>query len=236
MVEEQEVKEMNINEPVSKDLEVSTMIHYRTDENGSRIILDDLDSENLVVKEKLSQRQRHSCCDKIRNFMRTHFPVLSNPRFILYFFQIGTMAICIQCVLTFLPDLGILRKFDKNLSAVLLSIVGGSDMLGRFLLGFIFDIKMFRTRRRLLHSILGVTFSSVAMLFGFCQTYVHFVIICVVWGIIEGGYHSQRATVVSEFTSKHEASSAISFTIAAQGIGNLLGPPVAGNGCRKIKF
>ena len=67
-----------------------------------------------------------------------------------------------------------------------------------------------------------------AVLNGFMTTYAGFVIVTVLFGLFEGGFHSQRATIVSEFVDKNQMASTVGFVIAFQGVGNMLGPPVAG--------
>ena len=58
--------------------------------------------------------------------------------------------------------------------------------------------------------------------------YVTFAVTAVLFGIFEGGFHSQRATIVSEFVAKEQMSVTVGFVIFFQGVGNLLGPPVGG--------
>ena len=68
-----------------------------------------------------------------------------------------------------------------------------------------------------------------AIIVGFTRTYVGFAALAVLFALFEGGFHSQRATIVSEFVAKDQMSSTVGFVIFFQGLGNMLGPPVAGN-------
>ena len=61
------------------------------------------------------------------------------------------------------------------------------------------------------------------------QTYIFLSILTVCFGICAGAFHSQRATIVSEFVPKEQMSSTVGWVILFQGLGNILGPPVAGN-------
>ena len=59
-------------------------------------------------------------------------------------------------------------------------------------------------------------------------SYAGLTVMAVLFAAFEGGFHSQRATVVSEFVSKDQLPSTVGFVILFQGFGNMLGPPVAG--------
>ena len=60
-------------------------------------------------------------------------------------------------------------------------------------------------------------------------SYWAFFAMTIAFGLVEGGFHSQRATIVSEFVAKDQLSSTVGFVIFFQGLGNMAGPPVAGN-------
>ena len=83
-------------------------------------------------------------------------------------------------------------------------------------------------RRRLFHALLGLPVGGFAILNGFMSSYIGFVIVTILFGLVEGGFHSQRATIVSEFVAKDQMASTVGFVIAFQGVGNMLGPPVGG--------
>lgn len=75
---------------------------------------------------------------------------------------------------------------------------------------------------------LGLFVGGFAILNGFMTSYVGFVLVTILFGLVEGGFHSQRATMVSEFVSQDQMSSTVGFVILFQGIGNMLGPPIGG--------
>ena len=63
---------------------------------------------------------------------------------------------------------------------------------------------------------------------GFLNTYAAFFGMAIFFGLVEGGFHSQRATIVSEFVKKDQLSSTVGLVIFFQGGGIVAGPPVAG--------
>ncbi len=87
---------------------------------------------------------------------------------------------------------------------------------------------LFCFRRRLFHALLGIPVGVFTILNGCMTTYTGFVIVTVLFGLVEGGYHSQRATIVSEFVNKKQMASTVGYVIAFQGIGNLFGTPIGG--------
>ena len=159
---------------------------------------------------------------------RSQTAILTDTTFLLYGLQILAMSICIQTFLTFLPSLAEQYGISKSMAAVLVSVVGLSDMAGRFLFGIVFDLSGVRHRRRLFHAYLGVPVGFLCMLMGYLSTYSLFVTVSVLFGIVEGGFHSQRVTLVSEFVSPEKMSSTVGLVIFFQSLGNLAGPPVAG--------
>jgi len=175
-------------------------------------------SENGLITK---MPEKTDCCSG-------YFNILKNVTFLLYGIEIVAMSVHIQTFLTFLPGIAMEMGVDEGRAALLLSIVGVADMAGRFFWGFIFDLKSVRNRRRLLHACIGLPMGGLAIVFGLQQGYVGFVLFTVIWGLFEGGFHAQRATIVSEFVGPEHMSSTVGFVIAFQGIGNLLGPPVAG--------
>lgn len=63
---------------------------------------------------------------------------------------------------------------------------------------------------------------------GMMNSYVSIFVLTILFGVLAGAFHSQRATIVSEFVAKEQMASTVGFVIFFQGLGNILGPPVAG--------
>ena len=179
----------------------------------------------LDKKDNAENKEQDS---KQKSFWKSQTEILTNVTFLIYGFQIFAMSICIQTFLTYLPSLSEQYGSSKTMAALLLSVVGLSDMAGRFIFGFLFDLRTVRYRRRLFHACLGIPVGLLCLLMGYLSSYTMFMVVGVLYGVVEGGFHSQRATIVSEFVSKDKMSSTVGFVIFFQGFGNLAGPPVAG--------
>ena len=85
---------------------------------------------------------RWRCLRVVRSSLWTNIP------FIAYCIVVAAVQGCIQSVLIFLPARG--RELGSNPSgaALLLTLFGAFDMAGRFIFGFVFDIRAVRRRRR----------------------------------------------------------------------------------------
>ena len=169
-----------------------------------------------------------SCCDQAMPYLKEQFQILTNLTFLIYCCQIFAMSICIQTFLTYLVSFAVEFGNEKFYGSLLISVVGLSDMAGRFIFGFVFDHPRIRKRRRLFFAYLGLPVGFLCIFMGFLTYYPFMMVIGVIYGIVEGGFHSQRATIVSEFVTKDKMSSTVGLVIFFQGLGNLAGVPVAG--------
>ncbi|CAD5113943.1 unnamed protein product [Dimorphilus gyrociliatus] len=160
-----------------------------------------------------------------------NFSILKNIYFIVYALVIISMPIMIQTILTFLADF--IKEHcgvSGTKASLLLSITGLSDMIGRFFFGFLFDLAFFRRFGLIkLESLLGIVISITAALFHLSTQYWLLMIIGIVWGIFEGGFHSQRTTILLEIVKPDEISQATGFSIFFQSIGNLIGVFIGGS-------
>ena len=87
---------------------------------------------------------------------------------------------------------------------------------------------MFLYRRRFFHCLLGLAMGITAILNGVMSTYAGFLVMTVLWAFMEGGFHGQRATPVSEFVEQKYIASTVGYVIGFQGFGNMLGGPMGG--------
>ena len=169
--------------------------------------------------------------EKHTNSCRTFFQRFSMLKSLTYFLYCLTMmSICfgVQGTLTFLPALGLEKGFTPTQSAVLLSVAGFADIVGRFLNGIAFDLKPVRHRRRPLHCCVGIATGLAVVSFGLMPTFYSLVAMIILWGLVEGGWHGQRTTIVSEVASAEHQSSAIGISIFFQGLGNTVAPVTGG--------
>ena len=160
--------------------------------------------------------------------LRQYYSLLRSPLFLLYSGQMVCMQACIQVYLIFLPALAVSGGASVQLAAVTPAVLGAADMLGRLAFGIVFDLRAVRPRRPLLHAGLAVLFGLLAACTALTSRFTGVAALAAAVGLAESGVHSQRMTVVADLVLPSRLSAAISLTIFCQGVGNLIGPPVAG--------
>ena len=59
-------------------------------------------------------------------------------------------------------------------------------------------------------------------------TFTEFASISAVYGVMSGGYVSQKSVIIVDLLGADKLSSSFGWTACFQGVGSLIGPPVAG--------
>ena len=162
------------------------------------------------------------CLRVLRSSLWTNFP------FVVYCMLVAAVQGCIQSVLIFLPSRGRELGAGPSAAALLLTLFGAFDMGGRFVFGFVFDIRAVRRRRSYLYTAVAVSFGSGAALLAAVDDYVLLATVTCFVAVLEGGAHSQRATSVTELVEPSQTSLAVGLVIFAQGCGNFYGPIIGG--------
>ena len=89
--------------------------------------------------------------------LRRKFEIFSSSSYLVYIINIGCMGFVLMTPMIYLPSLVLEMGYNKQTAALMLSLVGLADIIGRFLFGFIFDLRAIQDekRRRLMFGILG---------------------------------------------------------------------------------
>jgi len=162
------------------------------------------------------------CLRVLRSSLWTNFP------FIAYCMVVAAVQGCIQSILIFLPARGRQLGAGSRAAALLLTLFGVFDMAGRFVFGFVFDIRAVRRHRTYLYTAVAASFGAATALLAAVDEYVVLATGTCVVAVVEGGAHSQRATCVSELVEPSQSSLAVGLVIFAQGFGNFYGPLIGG--------
>ena len=128
-----------------------------------------------------------------------------------------------------LPALSKNRGYTDSASVFLISVLGISEMCGRFVSGFIFDAPFFRKHQCFMYMTSIVLVAFTEFLWAFCQSYEVLLIASVIHGVFNGFVVSQRVAVLADLLGVEKLSSSVGFTFAALGLGSIIGPPFAGN-------
>ena len=163
-----------------------------------------------------------------QSILSKYCSMLSNVYFLLYGLQIICMSICIQTFFTYVPSLAQEHGSSEVASALLVSIQGATEVCGRILSGFVFDMPSIRHRRRHLHSALLMCGGTTSIIAGLMTNYWVLAILAAFFGFVMGSFHAHRATVVSEFVPPHQMATSVGFVMSFQSIGSITGTPISG--------
>ena len=155
--------------------------------------------------------------------------LLRNKTFLVYLSNIFAVPHIMQTVTLYMPPLGIEQGSNPTQAALLVSAGGLADIVGRIVFGFVFDWTFLRRRCSILHSMMGICIGVVVILHGLTSTYTGLLVLSLSWGILVGGFHGQRMTILSEFVEPQLHTFAIGCAIFTQGLGNFTAPLMAGN-------
>ena len=141
------------------------------------------------------------------------------------------MPFALMTAMIYLPPLAHEAGADDIEASLMLSILGAADIVGRFLWGFLFDLKCVRDkkRRQFMFGITGIMFGISVIILGFCHSIPTLGACIFLYGVVEGGYHSQRMTILGEFLTKEEIADGVGWSICFQGVGCLMSTPLLGH-------
>ena len=108
------------------------------------------------------------------------------PRFIVYCFSLNPLHIGHMSVYLMLPSRGIEVGASAEQAALVISLIGALNIVGRIFFGWISDFKQLAQRRNVLLGIICITTGSAAFLCAFFPTYWLMIAFASVFGIGSG--------------------------------------------------
>ena len=151
-----------------------------------------------------------------------------DPVFLIIIMGLGFHSMAYVAAQILLPALSKNRGYTDSASVFLISVLGISEMCGRIVSGFIFDAPFFRKHQCFMYMTSIVLVAFTEFLWAFCQSYEVLLIAAVIHGVFNGCAVSQRVAVLVDLLGVEKLSSSFGFTVAAQGLGSIVGPPFAG--------
>ena len=199
--------------------------------------LEDMSQKNGTHKTlHVSKTQKGSRWQRFKSVLKERMSLVTNVTFMLHCLTVMSMPFCVNLPLVYIPPL--IKEYGysdhRSKAALLVSAMSLADMVGRFVFGFIFDMKLVRPYRRPFHTCLGLTMGILVCLIPAMPNIPCLVALCILWGFIESGFHAQRATIQSSFITKKQMSNSVGFMILFQGIGNITSLNFAGRICLNL--
>lgn len=156
------------------------------------------------------------------------FQLLRNLHFLFFCFNICLFTSSHWTIPVFLPALSLEKGIKVMESALLISIIGISDLISRIVMGLFLDLKWVKPYRRFIFTtIIGL---QVIMMFScsYAKRFWEFALVCVAYGSLSGGTIAQLSIIVVDLLGVEKLASSFGWTLCFQGIGILIGPPLAG--------
>lgn len=166
--------------------------------------------------------------DKKEGFCRGIFNirVLCNLSFVLYApgYFLGSVSSSLPII--YIPAHAADQGIHGQMAALLLSLTGASDAIGRVMVGVIAD--QFHLNPKYLTILALVVNGIMQHLFAICTSYWSFVLYSIVYGIFSGFLYSLFPVIIMEMVGTEDFRSALTVIMLGQGIAFSISNPLIG--------
>ncbi|KAL0112519.1 hypothetical protein PUN28_012085 [Cardiocondyla obscurior] len=152
--------------------------------------------------------------------------VLRDPVYLVILISNSTSAISNTNFMILLPSYAIAEGFDKNSSALLLSIVSALDLVGRIGGASLSDIDFMP---KYYYFVGGLGTSGIALaLLPMATSYTMLSFFCGLFGLSSGMYIGITTVILADMLGTEKLSSSYGISLFVNGVLQLVGPPVCG--------
>ncbi|XP_014489439.1 PREDICTED: monocarboxylate transporter 9-like [Dinoponera quadriceps] len=152
--------------------------------------------------------------------------VLQDPIYLVILISNSTSAISNTNFMILLPSYAIAEGFDKNSSALLLSIVSALDLVGRIGGASLSDIDFIP---KYYYFVGGLGTSGIALaLLPMATSYTMLSFFCGLFGLSSGMYIGITTVILADMLGTEKLSSSYGISLFVNGVLQLAGPPVCG--------
>lgn len=152
--------------------------------------------------------------------------VLRDPIYLVILISNTTSAISNTNFMILLPSYAIAEGFDKNSSALLLSIVSALDLVGRIGGASLSDIDFVP---KYYYFVGGLGTSGIALaLLPMATSYTMLSFFCGLFGLSSGMYIGITTVILADMLGTEKLSSSYGISLFVNGVLQLVGPPVCG--------
>lgn len=153
--------------------------------------------------------------------------LLKNPVFLMFGISNFFTSIGFNMPFIFLPDRAEIAGIDKNRAALLLSVIGIANTVGRMVFGYLSD-RSWVNRLMLYNSALAVCGIATAISPGAGGNYEMLVAYAAVFGLFIGVYVSLTSVVLVDLLGLELLTNSFGLLLLFQGVATFIGPPCAG--------
>lgn len=195
-------------------------------------------------KEKIRQSKTTKTSDNIKNLKQNEerkisnaslleknndkknffdLSVLKDPIYLVILISNSTSAISNTNFMIFLPSYAISQGYDKNMAALLLSIVSAFDLVGRIGGASLSDINFIP---KYYYFVCGLGMSGIALsLLPMATTYTMLSFFCALFGLSSGMYIGITTVILADMLGTEKLSSSYGISLFVNGILQLIFPP-----------
>lgn len=152
--------------------------------------------------------------------------VLKDPIYLVILISNSTSAISNTNFMILLPSYAISQGFDKNMSALLLSIVSALDLVGRIGGSSLSDID-FVPKYYYFVGGLGMSGISLALL-PMANSYTMLSFFCALFGLSSGMYIGITTVILADMLGTEKLTSSYGISLLVNGVLQFIGPPICG--------
>jgi len=210
-----------------KDVFYTSSLHniplYRSNHN--------MYTQSILSIPELSDSEDKTCCScspEMKDALKqmTNFGLLKDPLFLMFAISNFCTSVGFCVPYMYLPDRAIQLGMTEQQGAFLISVVGIANTVGRVVFGWLSD-RPFVNRLMLYNTVLTLCGIS-TVLSSFCTTFPLLATYAACFGMFLGVYVSLTSVVLVDLLGLECLTNSFGLTLLFQGIGAIVGPPIAG--------
>lgn len=224
--QESNISEMNVTSCKLED-ENPELYNLSSNEYKDKKIHERLKTkESEELSEKSTSRTSLSKVEVTGKRQFFDLSVLKDPIYLVILISNSTSAISNTNFMILLPSYAISQGFDKNSSALLLSIVSALDLVGRISGASLSDIDFMP---KYYYFIGGLGTSGIALaLLPMATSYAMLSFFCALFGLSSGMYIGITTVILADMIGTEKLSSSYGISLFVNGVLQLIGPPICG--------
>lgn len=154
--------------------------------------------------------------------------LLCIPSFTMYCISSILFQFSNRAAYTFIPPLAE-EKLGQDLNpAVMLSITGGAETVGRIVVGLLLTLNTFHSYRRSSFVAFIFILSVMALSIPYVKEFYQLAILFGIYGLFSGAYVAQKSVILADIMGTDDIASSFGILVFFQSIGVLVGVPVSG--------
>lgn len=163
-------------------------------------------------------------------FALMDFTLLYDQLFLLFAISNFLTSIGYLVPYIFLPDRAVEMGMTPDQGALLITVLGGANTIGRVVFGFLADflsINVYLNRTLLYCSALTIV-GVLTIVSIVCETFWSMALYSAAFGFLMGVYVLLTSVVLVDLLSVEKLSNSFGLVLLFQGIASVIGPPIAG--------